>query len=165
MLPDLSKLRSLEAPPELPDEILRLISEYTTTCLQESTFVLQWVKQANILQAVVIMDRIYNQNMVDMENIKTDLATRLAHAIPQAMPLSIDRLNAEAKNWQLRMDMNASVVTQLPPPHLPLSPLTILVTFTHYGLLHFSGQYGVGRIPNAGEPAHERDDGSAGIHP
>jgi hypothetical protein len=128
MLPDLSKLRSLDAGaadempeevPELPDAILRLISEHTKTCLQESVFRLSWVKWGNILQFVVRMKSIYPPNMEDMLSIKTDLAARLADAIPEALPFSIDEFYLDASrkvHWRLRMARNAFVVT-VPPPH------------------------------------------------
>ena len=116
MLPDLSKLRSLDALPELPDEIIQSILQRTNTCIRESMFELSWTKERDVLQVVLRMPRLSPKNEDDMVVMKTYLMETLAVAIPEAMPFTKDHVMHNPCTGLLRLAVKPFVVT-VPPPH------------------------------------------------
>lgn len=95
--------------PELPDDVCRMISQLSLECVKDSVFQLDWVKQNNILQAVIHLSPTHIRDAFDMDRIADTIRSRMVTYLPEAMPFFIDRMNVPANNFCLRTSMNEFV--------------------------------------------------------
>lgn len=94
--------------PDLLDDIWHKNHESPLKCIGASEFVIQWLKQEDILQFTILMDPAVARPA--LVRLKTAITAKLAALWPQALPLRIDQANGPAKNWNVRT-ANATMVT------------------------------------------------------
>ena len=108
------KVRKTVTVPQLPDELYEKIARMNIRCDKSTQFLLQWVKQNNILQVVIHLDPSNLKDMDDMQLVRQLLLQKLSISIPQAMPVDIDQVNYASKNWQIRMRTDNNFVSSMP---------------------------------------------------
>ena len=91
--------------PELPDELHELIAQYNRRFL--SVLRIQWIKQGNIFQ-IVIHYEICSKSLKNIELVKKEFEKiiEVTPTLSTSLPLSINRRNEAANNWQVRLQMN-----------------------------------------------------------
>ena len=91
--------------PELPDELHELIAKFNRR--NPEVFALQWIKQQDIFQ-IVVHPCTYSKTPANFEWIKSELEERIktTQRLSKSLPLSINRMNEVANNWQMRLAMN-----------------------------------------------------------
>ena len=91
--------------PELPDELHELIAQFNRR--NPDVFSFQWIKQGHIFQ-IVVYPLTCSKKPENFEWIKNELEERLktTQRLSKSLPLSINRMNEIANNWQIRLAMN-----------------------------------------------------------